>query len=221
MGTTCDTDIDECTAGTATCTADSTCANRVNGYDCPCDRGFILNSGACAGIIYRVFLFCNHSEISVTFMNIAAGCYPLLYDCTTVVYFFKLLTNFNTYVYNCYLICMQKTTMYNLASDRYDMFVTSACTANKYGDACTANCDCVSANSANVNQMCNHVTGVCECRSQWTGSRCEIDVDECTSGTDNCAAQNKFCHNINNGFTCSCLSNQTEVNGICTDRPGM
>jgi len=55
MGTTCDTDIDECTAGTHTCTADSTCANRVNGYDCPCDRGFILNSGACAGIMFRVF----------------------------------------------------------------------------------------------------------------------------------------------------------------------
>jgi len=97
----------------------------------------------------------------------------------------------------------------------------SACTTNTYGDACTGSCDCVSGNSANINQMCNHVTGVCECRTWWTGSRCEIDVDECTAGTHLCAAQNKFCHNIVGGFTCSCLVNYRDQNGACVPIPGM
>ena len=46
------------------------------------------------------------------------------------------------------------------------------CPFNKYGENCAKTCDCVNANE------CNPTTG-CICKNGYTGTYCEIDIDEC------------------------------------------
>ncbi|XP_052803968.1 uncharacterized protein LOC128234050 isoform X2 [Mya arenaria] len=140
-GTKCDTDVDECANPTKfTCPANSNCSNKMEGYDCICNRGFLTVDDGC-----------------------------------------------------------------------------SACSGNTYGDSCNNMCDCKTDHAETSEQTCNHTTGACMCRAQWGGSRCEIDVDECTDPLlNNCTAQNKYCHNIIGGHNCSCLRNyQENSNGTC------
>lgn len=49
-GTTCATDIDECTLGTFTCASGTICSNTPGSYECACANGYYLDSnGACQG----------------------------------------------------------------------------------------------------------------------------------------------------------------------------
>ena len=50
-------DVDECAAGTDTCSSNSYCENKVDGFDCKCIPGYTLDSSntcvdvdECAGI---------------------------------------------------------------------------------------------------------------------------------------------------------------------------
>ena len=49
-GTNCETDIDECTAGTATCDANAACANTAGSYTCTCNSGYTGNGQTCTDI---------------------------------------------------------------------------------------------------------------------------------------------------------------------------
>ena len=42
-------DIDECTAGTASCDADATCTNTVGSYTCACNSGYSGDGTNCTG----------------------------------------------------------------------------------------------------------------------------------------------------------------------------
>jgi hypothetical protein len=66
-------------------------------------------------------------------------------------------------------------------------------------------CNCVANNTITPSQSCDHINGTCYCSPFWTGTQCEVDIDECTLNTDNCTGENEGCHNIEGGFMCSCL----------------
>ena len=89
----------------------------------------------------------------------------------------------------------------------FSVCLSSACPSNTYDYNCTGTCDCTVANTNDPTQSCDSTTGVCDCLPTWTGSRCEIDVDECTLGTDDCASKpNTACNNVDGGFECNCVA---------------
>ncbi|XP_059169376.1 mucin-like protein [Physella acuta] len=63
---------------------------------------------------------------------------------------------------------------------------------------CNTPCLCKVENSVS----CDSVTGACVCRSGWTGAKCDVDIDECLTGTHSCVETEK-CTNIPGSFTCS------------------
>lgn len=43
-------DVDECATGAFTCTANSYCSNKVDGYDCMCVAGYTMIGGLCQNV---------------------------------------------------------------------------------------------------------------------------------------------------------------------------
>ena len=91
----------------------------------------------------------------------------------------------------------------------------SGCAGNTYGVNCANTCDCETSTTLAVSQICDTRTGACFCQTGWTGTRCDVDIDECNTGTDICQDPLKGCHNTQGGFTCSCYVGYREDNGTC------
>ena len=53
------TDVDECSAESSPCPADSTCANTEGSYTCPCDDGFVINSAGDGCIGKGIYWLCS------------------------------------------------------------------------------------------------------------------------------------------------------------------
>jgi hypothetical protein len=54
---------------------------------------------------------------------------------------------------------------------------------------------------------CSLINGApkCNCESGWTGPTCDSDIDECTTGTDQCTSD-ATCKNTQGGYECQCAS---------------
>ena len=76
-----------------------------------------------------------------------------------------------------------------------------ACDVEIYGSVCSSDCNCVADNTQTGTTECDTISGFCLCLPQWTGYRCDIDVDECKTGEHNCA---HVCINMDGGFECEC-----------------
>ena len=50
---------------------------------------------------------------------------------------------------------------------------------------------------------CDPVTG-CICDVGWTGTQCNIDVDECGTATSPCTGNNTVCVNNPGSYVCDC-----------------
>jgi hypothetical protein len=96
----------------------------------------------------------------------------------------------------------------------YAIFNTE-CTNNTYGIGCNMTCDCDANHTLTIAQTCDTTNGTCLCLPTWTGTRCDIDVDECTLNTHNCTGMYEGCTNINGGFNCSCWRGYTRNNSTC------
>ena len=44
------TDVDECAAGTDTCSSNSYCENKVDGFDCTCYPGYVKSGDNCVNV---------------------------------------------------------------------------------------------------------------------------------------------------------------------------
>ncbi|XP_046857891.1 neurogenic locus notch homolog protein 1-like isoform X2 [Xenia sp. Carnegie-2017] len=58
--------------------------------------------------------------------------------------------------------------------------------------------------------------GRCICKSGWTGTCCNKDIDECALSTDNCHTK-AICTNNNGSFSCKCNSGYSGNGIICKD----
>ncbi|CAL1545513.1 unnamed protein product [Lymnaea stagnalis] len=73
------------------------------------------------------------------------------------------------------------------------------CEEGFYGANCSQQCKC------GDHYQCDKVNGSCHCLPYWNGSNCNVDVNECDIGTDNCSSDlHQQCVNIDGGFNCEC-----------------
>ncbi|BFZ22776.1 hypothetical protein BsWGS_25813 [Bradybaena similaris] len=73
------------------------------------------------------------------------------------------------------------------------------CDDGYYGDSCLQRCKC------GRNSLCDKVNGSCYCSPGWTGTSCDVDIDECQQGTHQCSPNNhERCVNTDGGYECSC-----------------
>ncbi|KAH9509848.1 hypothetical protein Btru_045423, partial [Bulinus truncatus] len=92
-------------------------------------------------------------------------------------------------------------------------FYVHECANFTYGIRCGIMCSCEQANT----KYCDEMSGVCFCKSGYTGARCTDDIDECLSQSNfNLCPSNSQCQNMMGGYNCTCKPgfHQDEM-GIC------
>lgn len=82
------------------------------------------------------------------------------------------------------------------------------CDAGWWGPNCTKVCQCSPIN-------CTYTAGCLTCaNSGFTGADCDLDVNECTSGSYGCP-NNSDCYNTAGSYDCVCRDWYQEVLGTC------
>ncbi|XP_055859523.1 fibrillin-1-like isoform X4 [Biomphalaria glabrata] len=212
-GTNCDLDIDECVTNTSYCSGpEETCQNLNGSAECLCHVGFYRPSSekdcqACNSTRYgpNCTLQCN------CMMANTADCDDVNGTCTCRVGWNG--TNCDQDIDECdntSYCAGPEETCHNLngsaeclCQDGYYRPTGSqcqACNSTQYGPNCALQCSCMTANTAN----CNNVNGTCTCNPGWTGLNCGHLVDQC-SNTTLCTSANETCYNISGTATCDCL----------------
>jgi hypothetical protein len=98
---------------------------------------------------------------------------------------------------------------------------------------CTVECSAVNGSSS-----CQAGSCLPDCDAGWEGDKCDANIDECTTGTDNCDA-NAACTDSDGSFSCACNAgydgngvtctnidectagtHDCDANAACTDNPG-
>ncbi|XP_059160482.1 uncharacterized protein LOC131944017 [Physella acuta] len=87
-----------------------------------------------------------------------------------------------------------------------------ACAEGSWGTECSNNCSC----SVLGTSTCDKVSGTCQCKSGWSGTNCDKDVDECLQNTNICPS-NTHCNNTIGGFDCPCNDGYLNSNNTCED----
>ena len=82
------------------------------------------------------------------------------------------------------------------------------CTIPYYGQNCTSVCQCGQGSN-----QCHHVTG-CVCNDGWTGSDCDVDIDECSANPNTCPS-GEVCVNFDGRYSCNCRSGYQRNGSFC------
>uniref|UniRef100_A0A8W8N7V2 Fibrillin-1 n=1 Tax=Magallana gigas TaxID=29159 RepID=A0A8W8N7V2_MAGGI len=86
------------------------------------------------------------------------------------------------------------------------------CPEGYYGENCQEQCSC-----GQGSERCDHITG-CYCKSGWTGTFCETDINECNISDNPCNSYTEECVNTDGSFICKCKEGFTNsTNGNCID----
>ncbi|XP_052775111.1 uncharacterized protein LOC128213450 [Mya arenaria] len=222
-GDLCD-DIDECELGTSGCK--QICENVPGQFNCFCYFGYELNSDrkSCIKIsdpcLTLFNLTCEHYCV-ITDNNAQCRCepgYELGIDQQTCI-------DINECQIDARNLCGQKGNCRNLIGSfrcecsagwklENDGRTCSECDAHHYGINCTGTCTC-------INGVCHKERG-CECKNGWTGTSCEIDLNECETDHHDCDKYNdtsRTCVNTPGSFSCACRNGYHTVGGLikCAD----
>ncbi|XP_053386927.1 uncharacterized protein LOC123542089 isoform X2 [Mercenaria mercenaria] len=83
------------------------------------------------------------------------------------------------------------------------------CDDYHYGRNCLQTCSCLNGN-------CDKRTG-CVCNPGWAGTRCDTDIDECSTEQVVCLKENSVCVNVIGSAICSCGTGYQNLSGVCQD----
>jgi len=192
-GETCDTNIDECTAGTDACADDATCSDTEGGYECTCNTGFDGDGTVCTDI--------NECDTDNGGCDTNATCTntPGSHSCAcNDGYAGDGLSCAN--IDECAATpspCQNGGTCADT-----DGGFSCTCAAGFEGDACETNIDdCVDHQCQNGAQCLDGVGAyVCICAAGFEGEFCGTNIDECA----NASCVNGSCVDAVNGFSCAC-----------------
>ncbi|XP_059161297.1 uncharacterized protein LOC131944591 [Physella acuta] len=207
-GIDCDKDVDECLQNTNICPSHSHCNNTEGGFLCPCDDGFfqsITNCEACVEGSWGTECnnTCSCSVLGTSTCDKVSGTCQCKSgwsgtDCDKDVD--ECLQNTN--------ICPSHSHCNNTeggflcpCDDGFFQSITNceACVEGSWGTECSNNCSC----SVLGTSTCDKVSGTCQCKSGWSGTNCDKDVDECLQNTTNCPSHS-HCSNTEGSFDCLC-----------------
>ncbi|KAJ8307100.1 hypothetical protein KUTeg_015184 [Tegillarca granosa] len=223
-GITC-TDIDECAMGLCSC--QHLCTNAYGGYNCDCYVGYVLQDDRrnCLADILTKDSPCYGQNCSV----VDGGCG--VNQTTNNGYCFcdvgyRLNTD-NTCIDNdecidsktniCQQICNNTSGGftcgcyhgYTLASDGHSCINCSY--LDKWGDNCAYSCDCkIGADRCDISLGC-------VCRAGWTGTHCELNINECNRTSSPCG-ELQLCVDTIGSFRCQCQDGyKINMDNVCED----
>ncbi|KAL3837565.1 hypothetical protein ACJMK2_022913 [Sinanodonta woodiana] len=209
-------DIDECLEGTSGC--DQVCNNTYGGYVCGCQYGYMYNN-----TVHRCVQV-NGTICPTKNCTGAHGC--TRNETGQEVCFCRSGYQLNASdlcedVNECQQhICSQVCENveggfqckcnkgYTLASDKISC---TSCTPPHYGENCSSTCACGRGAT-----RCDPLSG-CVCESGWTGTTCDLDVDECSQNPNICNSTLKTCLNTIGSYTCNCVPGYQNITNTCTD----
>ncbi|KAH9523886.1 hypothetical protein Btru_047324 [Bulinus truncatus] len=205
-GQTCTLDVDECQSDNKPCS--HICVNSLGKYDCSCYTGYKLavdqisceackspyygencgnicqcnNRGTCDPVRGCV---CNRQWTGV-------NCEIDVNECTQPDVCLSGYICENTIgSYRC-----QCPTGYKLENG-----LCQECDEGYFGPSCSKKCIC------SLNSNCNKTNGLCYCKAGWNGTNCDLDINECDSGTHKCnVSKHERCVNIQGSYDCVCSS---------------
>ncbi|CAG2253241.1 unnamed protein product [Mytilus edulis] len=204
-------DIDECTERTSGC--EQICANSDGSFTCSCVYGFeILADGKCNQTIFDVCalqnLTCSYGCDNTTnpgtwecicpegyLLHISSGNCSNINECDANVCTQTCQDTVGSYTCSCY-------TGFKLNDDKTSC---SACVSPFYGENCASQCSCGPGAL-----RCDPSRG-CVCNSAWTGTNCDVDVDECEDTPGICQSDDKTCVNEDGGYECNCRAGYEKV----------
>ncbi len=222
-------DVNECTAGTAGCNANATCANTAGSFTCTCNNYYTGSGTECT--------FCNNDTQCGTLCIACSGNTTHCKDngnntstcvqCTEKSHCstgFDCVNNTCTDINECATNnggCAQVCT--NSPAGSFTCSCNAGYTLNADGHSCDNIDECVNnyggcRTGGDANATCSDTTPgyTCNCSSGFTfsGGTC-TDINECTNGTHNCNA-NAACANTAGSFTCACKAYYSGDGVNCT-----
>jgi hypothetical protein len=206
------TDIDECMESTSSCP--QTCTNTDGSFTCSCYAGF--QGQSCDAVIPCGVNSCDYKCGSINSRDtcVCQAGYRLSTDghtCTDINECSSDSTNFCNFKQRC----TNTQGNYNCGCPDgsqvgSDHRTCEDCPVGFWGPGCSNACNC----SLHVRQ-CNSVTGCTVCQNGWTGSLCNIDIDECAMGLAICPPDSD-CLNVPGTFICGCRDpTQTNPDNTC------
>ncbi|XP_052691021.1 uncharacterized protein LOC128168863 isoform X6 [Crassostrea angulata] len=215
-------DVDECEKGIADC--QQNCINAIGGFNCECELGYNLDDvdrKTCVKVLDICALF--------PALNCSYGCrfgetnphrgycfcksgFELDFDNSTCKDIDECKES-STCQHNCTNLqgsfecaCATGYTLEN------DGISCKECPEGYYGENCQEQCSC-----GQGSERCDHITG-CYCKSGWTGTLCETDINECNISDNACNSYTEECINTDGSFICKCKDGFTNsTNGSCSD----
>ncbi|KAH9488610.1 hypothetical protein Btru_061282 [Bulinus truncatus] len=214
-GTNCEVDIDECVTNSSYCSGSNEKCHNLNGSaECICQVGHYKPSpGASCQACNTTHFGNNCGQLCTCHENNTLDCNDLNGMCTCNpgwtgtncdVDIDECATN-TSYCLNsvevCHNLngsaeCLCKTGYHRPAINAS----CQACDSTHYGENCASVCPCMTANTAD----CNDVNGTCTCNPGWTGTICDKLVDQC-SNTSFCTNVNETCYNTTGTPICDCV----------------
>ncbi|KAI8778024.1 fibrillin-3, partial [Biomphalaria glabrata] len=214
-------DIDECATSSHNC--EQICENTEGKFNCKCFYGFTLDIDR-AHCVKRDVDVCGGSNLNcsdictVDLVTNTSHCscnsgYSLQGTNTCV--------DINECDYNYLNLCGEKEKCVNSVGGftcscspgfklDNDKRTCLACGEGKWGLECSNDCACSTGAD-----RCDPQKG-CICKPGFTGTHCEKDLDECTTGLLTCG-QGEKCVNTYGSASCQCLDGYTQVSGQCKD----
>ncbi|WAR21595.1 FBN2-like protein, partial [Mya arenaria] len=217
------TDMDECEEERNPC--DQQCNNTEGGFICSCERGFkLVHNTQCDEC--DTFTFGSNCASPCTCeQSNAESCDPVNGTCTCSVGWMgenctQDLNECEKEIFDCpeHSHCDNTvgshTCQCNIGYINIQGGSCEMCGAFRYGDSCAEQCPC----SSTTAEACDHVSGNCTCKSNWQGTHCDKDVDECSFSGNVCSEKiHSSCSNTAGSFICTCDSGFSDLNGICED----